>query len=179
MTDDDFLRLFWEFHKERLHAFAAQAANGKFRDAEEGLNDAMRELGIQIVEHFKALSVEDRSDATKAIPPLLWHRIKSRVRDARRRSLRHEMPLGRPAAPLEALDVEPAISENHLTDAAVDKVEKLLTAMNQLSVMEKNVIRLTILREPPMTDDEAAKELGTTSGTVKARRCSGLKKLRQ
>ncbi|MCX6925895.1 MAG: hypothetical protein NT154_22215, partial [Verrucomicrobia bacterium] len=65
-------------------------------------------------------------------------------------------------------------------DAAVDEVAKVLTTkMNQLSDMEKRVIELTFLREPAMTDDEAAQEIGTTPGTVKARRCSALRKLRQ
>src|SRR5206468_3599176 len=61
-------------------------------------------------------------------------------------------------------------------DAAVEKVEQLLLSKgNQLSDTEKKVIEITILREPPMTDDEAAKEIGTTPGSVKVRRCSALR----
>ena len=178
MTEDDPFSLFWSIHKERLLTFAVNAACGNWQDAEEGLNDALRELEPKIVEHFEAVSIKDQADAKNSILPLLWRRVKSRVWDARRRSLKHEKPLGGSVLPAEALDDKPAKIGDDSTDAAVDSVAKLVTAMNQLSDTEKKVIKLTILHEPPMTDDETAKEIGTTPGTVKARRCSALRKLR-
>jgi DNA-directed RNA polymerase specialized sigma24 family protein len=191
MTDEDLFNLFWSFHRERLLTFAVKAAFGNWEDAEEGLNDAMRELWPNVVKHFEAVSMEDRTDARRSILPGLWGRVRSRVWDARRRSLRHEKPLGQSVVQVAALDDEPAKTGHDSTDAARKRAEKLfaskvaegkaealfLSKWNRLSEVEKKVFKLTILREPPMTDDEAAKEIGTTPGTVKARRCSALRKL--
>jgi RNA polymerase sigma factor (sigma-70 family) len=176
MTDDDLFKLFWGCHKERLLSFAVKAAFGNRRDAEDGLNDAIFSLWREVLEHFKSVSIEDRTDAKKSIVPLLWTRIRDRVLDARRKSLRHEQPLGQPVVPVEALADLPTKTSNDSTDAAV---ERLASKWNRLSDTEKKVILLTKLREPPMTDDEAAKEIGKTPGCVKTARYNALKQLRQ
>src|SRR5690349_18726858 len=107
MTDDDLLKLFLDYHKNLLLSFAVKKACDNQQDAEEGLNDALRELATKVVEHFKAVSIEDRADATKAIYPRLRLRILSRVLDARRRTRTDEKRFGQ-SMPVEALDYEPA-----------------------------------------------------------------------
>lgn len=193
MTDDDLLNLFWSFHKERLLIFAVQKAYGNWRDAEDGLNDAMFSLWREVLEHFKSVSIEDRTDAKKSILPDLWGRIQYRVWSERRKSLRHEKPLGQSVVTGEALDDEPADTGNDSSDVARKKAEELLSSKvaeenaealflskwNRLSEVEKEVFKLTVLREPPMEDVEAAKVIGIAPGTVKARRCSALRKLRR
>jgi DNA-directed RNA polymerase specialized sigma24 family protein len=138
----------------------------------------MRELSTKVVDHFKAVSIEDRTDAKKAILPLLRLRIGSRALSARRRTRKDEKHLGQ-SVPLETLDYEPANAGDDSGDAAVEKLRTWLAPKwNRLSPTEKKVIQFTILREPPMTDDEAAKEIGTTPGNVKVTRYRALKKLR-
>ena len=178
MMDDDLLSLFWSYHRDRLLNFAVQKAYGNRRDAEDGLNNALLSLWQEVVEHFKSVSIEDRTDAKKAILPHLWTRIRYRVWSARRKSLIDDQPLGQSVLPVEALDDLPAEAGNVSTDAPVEKLkERLARNWNLLSDTEKQVIRLTVFLEPPMTDVEAAKEIGTTPGAVKARRCSALRKL--
>ena len=192
MTDDQLLNLFLENHHERLFAFAVKAACGNWRDAEDGLQVAMSELWPLVLEHFRTVSMEERTDAGKSIPRLLWLRIKSRVLDARRSSLKHEQPLGESLVLVDNLDDLPDYASNEPTDAARKRAERLfatkvsegkaetlfLSKWNHLSEAETRVLKLTVLREPPLTDDETAKEIGTTPGTVTTRRCSALRKFR-
>src|SRR5258708_591328 len=126
MTAGVLFRIFWSLHRERLHNFAVQKALGKWQDAEEGLNDGVRELWQEIVEHFSAVSIEDRTDAKKAILPLVWLRIESRVLDARRRSMIHERPLGLSVLTVETLDDEPAKTNRDSGDTARERTAELL-----------------------------------------------------
>jgi RNA polymerase sigma factor (sigma-70 family) len=179
MTDDDLLELFWHHNKVRLLGFASRVACGNEKDAEEGLDDAICELHRD--QEISTFYKEDsrRMQGNWTIRNAWWWLIRCRVLDVRRKSRKDETHLGQ-AVPVEALDDETAKTGNDSTDAAVDRVEQLLlTAMNRLSSMEKAVIELTILHKPPMTPAEAAKEIGTTVGTIKARKYSALEKLRQ
>src|SRR5438552_1534881 len=154
MTDDDLFSLFCRNHYARLFNYAFGKARGNWQDAEDGLQVALCELWPEVVEHFKAVLIKDRTDAKQSILPRLWTRIRNRVWDARRKSLKHEQPLGQSVLPVEAHDNEPANTSTDSTDAAIEMVEMLRTSKwNHLSETEKKVIQLTILREPPMTYD--------------------------
>jgi RNA polymerase sigma factor (sigma-70 family) len=179
MTNDDFLKLIFEYHGKLLLSVAVKAACGNWQDAEEGLNDAMRELSAKVVEHFKAALDEGRTDAKKAILPVLWLRIRSRAQRAHSKTVKYEMHLDH-SVPIETLDNEPANPGDDSHEAAVEKANCLIARnWNRLSPNEMKVIWLTILREPPMTDDEAAKEIGKTPENVRVIRCRAIRKLNQ
>src|ERR1035438_9769104 len=131
MTDDDLLTLFWSYHKERLLSFAVWAACGNLQDAEDGLADAILSRWQKILDHFKSVSIDDRT-TEKAIDPFLLLRIRDRVRSVRGKSRKHNEPLGQSLLGIEALDNRPANTGNDAIDAAVDRVAKLLTVMNQI-----------------------------------------------
>ena len=188
MTDEQILTQFWAYHKDYLHDYAVKVAYGwsNRRDAEEGLNDAVCSLAPKIVKHCAIFGIEDRIGHVPGEKWCLWQqllwRIKSRVWSARKKSLRHEQPGGIPVLAEDALDNRPGVATTDSTDGAKDTLvslpEKFRVLTNGLSLTEKRVIELTVLRDPPMPDEEAASVIGTTLGVVKVRRCDALRKIR-
>ena len=131
MTDDDLLNLFLSYHKERLLCFAYSVPRKRFgvpvgfEDAEEDLNDALRELAPKIVAHFREVAIENQSNVQKAVLPSLWIRIIDRAIDAHRKSKRHTHPLGQPIFSEDKLN-ERAANADDTSEAAKDTLARLL-----------------------------------------------------